>query len=134
MKHPTLDRHRAPPSSPSCSPAPPPRPPRTRPTRPRAAVTYSRDVAPILQARCQGCHRPGQIGPMPLRSYDEVRPWAKAIAKQVSLREMPPWFAHPDSRPMKGDQNLRQEEIDSHRGVGRERRGRRRSRRSAAAA
>jgi hypothetical protein len=50
---------------------------------------------------------------MPLRSYDEVRPWAKSIAKQVSLREMPPWFAHPDSRPMKGDQNLRQEEIDA---------------------
>ncbi len=79
----------------------------------KTAATYSRDVAPILQSRCVSCHRPGQIGPMPLGSYDEVRPWAKAIAKQVSLREMPPWFAHPDSRPMKGDQNLRQEEIDS---------------------
>ncbi|HEX2466435.1 MAG TPA: hypothetical protein VHR17_17575 [Thermoanaerobaculia bacterium] len=79
----------------------------------KGGVTYSRDVAPILQARCLSCHRPGQIGPMPLRSYDEVRPWAKSIAKQVSLREMPPWFAHPDSRPMKVDQNLRQEEIDA---------------------
>jgi hypothetical protein len=77
------------------------------------APTYSRDVAPILQARCQGCHRPGQIGPMSLRTFDEARPWAKSIAKQVSLREMPPWFAHPDSRPMKGDQNLKQEEIDT---------------------
>src|SRR5262245_31279474 len=80
---------------------------------PAGAVTFSRDVAPILQERCQACHRPGQIGPMPLRSYAEARPWAKAIAKQVASREMPPWFAHPDSRPMKGDQNLRQEEIDT---------------------
>jgi hypothetical protein len=78
-----------------------------------AAPTYSRDVAPILQARCESCHRPGQIGPMPLQSYDEARPWAKAIAKQVAAREMPPWFAHPDSRPMKGDQNLSQREIDT---------------------
>jgi mono/diheme cytochrome c family protein len=79
----------------------------------KADVTYSRDVAPILQSRCAGCHRPGQIGPMPLLSYDEARPWAKAIAKQVAAREMPPWFAHPDSRPMKGDQNLSQQEIDT---------------------
>src|SRR5688572_2012302 len=55
----------------------------------KSGATYARDVAPILRARCEGCHRAGQIGPMPLRSYDEVRPWAKAIAKQVSLREMP---------------------------------------------
>lgn len=75
-------------------------------------VTYSRDVAPIIQERCQGCHRPGQIGPMSLRTYDEVRPWAKAIRKQVATRNMPPWFAHPDSRPMKGDLNLSREEID----------------------
>jgi mono/diheme cytochrome c family protein len=75
--------------------------------------TFSRDVAPILQARCQSCHRPGQIGPMPLLSYADARPWAKAIAAQVQAREMPPWFAHPDSRPMKGDQNLSQAEIDT---------------------
>ena len=79
----------------------------------KSGITYSKDVAPILQERCQGCHRSGQIGPMPLTSFDEARPWAKAIAKQVASREMPPWFAHPDSRPMKGDQNLRQEEIDT---------------------
>ena len=50
---------------------------------------------------------------MPLRTYDEARPWAKAIAKEVAAREMPPWFAHPDSRPMKGDLNLSQQEIDT---------------------
>ncbi|HVR30100.1 MAG TPA: thiol-disulfide isomerase [Thermoanaerobaculia bacterium] len=76
-------------------------------------VTFSRDVAPILQDRCQGCHRPGQIGPMPLLTYDDARPWAKAIAKEVAARKMPPWFAHPDSRPMKGDLNLSPEEIDT---------------------
>jgi hypothetical protein len=75
------------------------------------AATFSKDIAPILQARCEGCHRPGQVGPMPLRTYDEVRPWAKAIERQVLARKMPPWFAHPDSREMKGDLNLSEDEI-----------------------
>jgi mono/diheme cytochrome c family protein len=74
-------------------------------------VTFTRDVAPILQENCQGCHRPGQIGPMPLLNYEEARPWAKAIQQQVVKRSMPPWFAHPDSRAMKGDLNLTDDEI-----------------------
>ncbi len=76
------------------------------------AITYTKHIAPTLQQRCLGCHRQGQIGPMPLTSYSEVRPWAKSIARQVAARKMPPWFAHPDSRPMKGDLNLSQDEID----------------------
>jgi hypothetical protein len=75
--------------------------------------TFTKDIAPILQANCQGCHRPGQIGPMPLLTFEETRPWAKAIQKQVSNRTMPPWFAHPDSREMKGDLNLTDDEIDT---------------------
>src|SRR5579863_1507325 len=56
------------------------------------AVTFFRDVLPILQNHCQECHRPGQMAPMPLRTYEETRPWAKAIRDQVRARKMPPWF------------------------------------------
>jgi hypothetical protein len=58
-----------------------------------AAPTFNKDVLPILQKNCQGCHRPGEIGPMPLLTYEGVRPWAKAIKQAVATRKMPPWFA-----------------------------------------
>ena len=58
-------------------------------------TTFYRDVLPILQRHCQSCHRAGEIGPMPLITYEQTRPWAKAIRKAVSLRTMPPWFADP---------------------------------------
>lgn len=58
----------------------------------REAVTFARDVAPILQRSCQGCHHPGAIAPMSLLSYEDVRPWARAIKRRVSNREMPPWY------------------------------------------
>ena len=54
-------------------------------------VTFTRDVAPILQRSCQGCHRTGQMAPMSLMTYAEVRPWARAIRGKVSQRVMPPW-------------------------------------------
>ena len=54
-------------------------------------VTFTRDVAPILQKRCQTCHRAGQMAPMSLVTYDEVRPWARAIRAKVVERSMPPW-------------------------------------------
>ncbi len=66
------------------------------PTPPPAAeVTYSRDVAPILQARCQSCHRPGQIGPFALESFDDATRWAASIAEAVDDGRMPPWHADP---------------------------------------
>jgi len=55
-------------------------------------VTFTRDVAPILQEKCQGCHRVGDMAPMSLITYQETRPWARAIKQKVSKREMPPWF------------------------------------------
>lgn len=58
-----------------------------------AAPTFYRDVAPILENRCQECHRAGEIGPMPLVTYRDARPWAKAIRDAVRSRKMPPWFA-----------------------------------------
>ena len=55
--------------------------------------TFTRDVAPILYANCVTCHRPGEIAPMSLISYQEVRPWARAISKQIADGVMPPWHA-----------------------------------------
>lgn len=75
--------------------------------------TYTKDVAPILQENCQNCHRPGQIGPMSLMTYEQVRPWASSIKKQVGMRKMPPYFAHPTSLPMKGDLNLTADELET---------------------
>ena len=59
------------------------------------APTYSKDVAPILFANCTSCHRPGEIAPMSLMNYKEVRPWARAIAARVADGTMPPWHADP---------------------------------------
>ncbi|HEX6882799.1 MAG TPA: redoxin domain-containing protein [Planctomycetota bacterium] len=56
-------------------------------------VTYARDVAPILQRRCQGCHRPGQVGPFSLTSFDEAKGRAKMLASVVEDGVMPPWNA-----------------------------------------
>src|SRR5579863_6240953 len=76
------------------------------------SVTFYRDVLPILQDRCQSCHRPGEIGPMPLRSYTEVRPWAKAIRQAVITRKMPPWNAEGPRGKFRNDPSLTQPEID----------------------
>src|SRR6266568_744384 len=62
----------------------------------QAQVTFAKDVAPILQKNCQTCHRPGSIAPMSLLTYEEARPWAKAIKENVVLRNMPPWHIDPN--------------------------------------
>ena len=54
-------------------------------------ITFTKDVAPIFQAKCQECHRQGSMAPMPLMTYQETRPWAKAIRERVITRQMPPW-------------------------------------------
>src|SRR5215510_8887616 len=60
-------------------------------THPAAALTYAKDVAPIMQRSCQTCHRPGTNAPMSLLTYEDVRPWARAIKNKVTQRLMPPW-------------------------------------------
>ena len=60
------------------------------------AVTFNKDVLPILQNNCQGCHRAGGIAPMSFATYQSTRPWAKAIKTAVLNKQMPPWFADPD--------------------------------------
>src|SRR5262249_33105978 len=57
--------------------------------------TFYRDIQPILQKHCQSCHRAGEIGPMPLMTYDQVRPLAHTVAESAGSRRMPPWFADP---------------------------------------
>ncbi|HTP31418.1 MAG TPA: cytochrome c [Candidatus Acidoferrales bacterium] len=56
-----------------------------------APVTFAKDIAPIFQEKCQDCHRKGTAAPMPLVTYEETRPWAKAIRQRVITRNMPPW-------------------------------------------
>ena len=55
-------------------------------------VTFTRDVAPILQRSCQSCHRPNSMAPMSFLTYQDVRPWARAIKTKITQREMPPWY------------------------------------------
>jgi hypothetical protein len=76
-------------------------------------VTFTKDVAPILQRSCQNCHRPGGYGPMALTTYQEVRPWARAIKLKTSLREMPPWFIEKNVgiQKFQDDPSLSDEEI-----------------------
>ncbi len=57
------------------------------------AVTWSRDIAPIVQRRCEACHRPDQVGPFPLRTYEEVKGHSKMIASVIAEGRMPPWNA-----------------------------------------
>jgi len=75
--------------------------------------TFYKDVVPILQKQCQGCHRPGEIGPMPLLSYSDVRPWAKSIKQAVLTRKMPPWYADPEHGKFSNDRSLTKAEIDT---------------------
>lgn len=75
-----------------------------------AAVTYSKHVAPILQNRCVNCHRPGQIGPFAMTSYDEVVGWAETIAEVVQDNRMPPWHASPEYGKFANARNLPDDE------------------------
>jgi len=78
-----------------------------------ALPTFARDVAPILQRSCQTCHHQGTSAPMPLVSYEDVRPWARSIRQRVAARDMPPW--HLDKtvgiRQYKNDRSLSDDEI-----------------------
>lgn len=76
-----------------------------------SAPTFYRDVLPLLQQHCQNCHREGEIAPMSLVSYDEVRPRARLIASAVSERKMPPWFADPRFGHFSNDPTLTPQEI-----------------------
>jgi hypothetical protein len=76
-------------------------------------VTFTKDVAPILQKSCQTCHRPGSVAPMSLLTYEDARPWARSMKARVAAREMPPW--HIDRSigiaKFKDDPSLTEDEI-----------------------
>jgi hypothetical protein len=76
---------------------------------------FTRDVAPILQNKCQACHRSGYMAPMSLTTYEEARPWARSIKARVAARQMPPW--HIDKtvgiQQFKNDRSLTDEQIDT---------------------
>jgi hypothetical protein len=76
-----------------------------------ADVTFNKDVLPILQQKCQVCHRPGEIGSMPLTTYQGTRPWARAIKAAVVAKKMPPWFADPQYGHFANEKRLSEAEI-----------------------
>jgi hypothetical protein len=79
------------------------------------SVTFTKDVAPILQEKCQECHHKGSMAPMSLVTYEEARPWAKSIRQRVITHQMPPW--HIDTtvgvQQFKNDMSLSQAQIDT---------------------
>ena len=73
-------------------------------------VDYARQIAPLLQQKCQGCHRPGQVAGFSLLSYDDARRWAAGIAQVVEERRMPPWHADPRHGQFANDRHLTAQE------------------------
>ena len=80
-----------------------------------ANPTFTKDVAPILMRSCVQCHRPGQVAPMSLLTYDDARPWARSIKNRVSKREMPPWNLDPTVgiKEILDDPSLSEQEIQT---------------------
>src|SRR5712692_8594567 len=78
-----------------------------------ATPTFSKDVAPILFQSCASCHRPGEIAPMSLLTYENARPWAKAIREQVAAGTMPPWHATQPHGTFSNDRRLSEKDKDT---------------------
>jgi hypothetical protein len=84
-----------------------------RPAAAQAAEpTFTKDVAPILYKHCTSCHRAGEIAPMSLLTFEEARPWARAIRENVTNGTMPPWHADPAHGTFKNDRRLSAQEKD----------------------
>jgi hypothetical protein len=83
------------------------------PARAARDVTFTKDIAPILQRSCQRCHRPDSVAPMSLLTYEEARPWARSMKARTALREMPPWFIEKNIglQQFKDDISLTDDEI-----------------------
>src|SRR6266700_459262 len=76
------------------------------------APTFYKDILPIIQKNCQSCHRPGEIGRMPVLTYEGTRPWAKSIKAAGVPKKMPPWFPDPPFRHFMDDRRLASPDID----------------------
>ena len=77
----------------------------------QTAPTFTKDVAPIFYSRCVECHRPSMMAPMSLMTFDQARPWARAIRREVAARTMPPWGADPAHGVFKNDSRLSDREV-----------------------
>ncbi len=75
------------------------------------APGYAKDVAPIIQRHCEGCHRPGQIGPFPLTNFEQVRAFKTEIKRATAERRMPPWSAVPGHGEFRNERRLTDDEI-----------------------
>ena len=78
-----------------------------------ASLTFNKDVAPIFYKNCVQCHRTGEIAPMSLITYKEIRPWAKSIREKVIAKAMPPWHADPAHGTWANDRRMGQKDIDT---------------------
>ena len=96
---------------------------RSPPTR-RRRPTFTKDIAPIFQEKCEACHRPDSIAPMSLMTYAEARPWARSIKARVGDRQMPPWQIDETVgiQKFKNDRSLTDDQIDTIAPLGRRRR------------
>ena len=83
---------------------------RTARKPPHGEITYAKQIAPILQHRCIGCHRPGQVAPFALTSYEEVSSWAETIREAIDGNRMPPWHANPAFGLFSNDNRLSADE------------------------
>ena len=84
--------------------------PKPRAAQADASVTYHRDVAPILQAQCQACHRPGEVAPFSLLTYEDARHWGPMMVEVTGNGTMPPWHAHPDHGRFRNERRLSAEQ------------------------
>ena len=76
-------------------------------------VTFTKDIAPIVQKNCQTCHRPGEGTPFSLLTYEDARPWARDIRRMVQERAMPPWFEDGHTEKFENNRSLTQDQIDT---------------------
>jgi hypothetical protein len=78
-----------------------------------ASPSFDRDVLPVLQKNCQTCHRPGEVAPMSFLTYQETRPWAKAIKTAVLSKKMPPWYADPKYGHFQNERRLSDADVQA---------------------
>src|ERR1700752_3400625 len=76
--------------------------------------TFTKDIAPIFQEKCEACHRPGSVAPLALVRFEEPRPWARSIRQRVNTRQMPPWHIDRNVgiQQFKNDRSLSDDQID----------------------
>jgi len=86
-----------------------------RAAEPTTTPTFTKDIAPIFQAKCEACHRPDSIAPMSLQTYAESRPFANSIKTRVAARQMPPWHLdkHIGIQEYKNDRSLTDAQVDT---------------------